>query len=186
MDPVDLSVIAAHEAGHVVMRWLMGLPHRTPTDVRKGKAAIVQVEALTAKGESIHASLHQQAQRAAVSTKAGRVSTNRLLARLRHVYVWAIEHDLIETSPFTKGTVSVIKLDRKAESSRSRRLEDGENDRLLAHAGPHLRACIEVTRETGMRRGEILGVQWQHVKVSQGISSSYRRTSRRPGSAASS
>ena len=129
----------------------------------------MQVEALTATGKSIHASLHQQAQRAAVSTKAGRVSTNRLLARLRHVYVWAIEHDLIETSPFTKGTVSVIKLDRKAESSRSRRLEDGENDRLLAHAGPHLRACIEATLETGMRRGEILGVQWQHVKVSQGI-----------------
>lgn len=60
-------------------------------------------------------------------------------------------------------------MDRKAETSRSRRLEDDEDDRLLAHAGPHLRACIECTLETGMRRGEILGVQWKHLKLSAGL-----------------
>ncbi len=107
--------------------------------------------------------------KASGSTKAGRVSTNRLLARLRHVFVWAIEHDLVDGSPFTRSGVSVIKLDRKAESSRSRRLEDGEYQRLVQHAGSHLRACIEATLETGMRRGEILGVQWQHVRLSQGL-----------------
>ena len=63
----------------------------------------------------------------------------------------------------------MIKLDRKAEGSRSRRLDEGENDRLRAHAGSHLRACIECTLETEMRRGEILGLQWQHVKLTQGI-----------------
>ena len=134
-----------------------------------GAAAVAQVAALKAAEQPVPKELHEQAQRAAMSTKAGRVSTNRLLARMRHVYVWAIERDLLESSPFSKGSVSVIKLDRKAEGSRSRRLEDDENDRLLAKAGTHLRACIEATLETGMRRGEILGLKWADVRLSRGI-----------------
>jgi integrase len=100
-----------------------------------------------------------------MSTKSGRVSTNRLLARLRHMFAWAIERDLIDSSPFVKAGQAVIKVDRKAEGARSRRLEDGEDERLLVAAGPHLRACIEATLDTGMRRGEILGLQWKHVNL---------------------
>jgi integrase len=107
---------------------------------------------------------------AAISSKAGRVSTNRLLARLRHLFSWAIaEKGYLETSPFVKGGVTVIKLDAKAEGPRSRRLEGDEEARLLKAAGPHLRACIECALEAGMRKSEILGLTWHHVRDSVGV-----------------
>jgi integrase len=135
-----------------------------------GLRATERVAALRAADEPVPADLLQLAQRAAVRSKSGRVATNRLLARLRHLFAWAIaEKGLLDSSPFSKGGVSVIKLDAKAEGPRSRRLEGNEEARLLAAAGPHLRACIEAALETGMRKGEILGLQWQHVRTTTGV-----------------
>lgn len=101
----------------------------------------------------------QLARQAAISGKGGRVATNRMLTRLRHLFAWAIEQHLLTTSPFTKKVI-----DRKAEGGRTRRLEGTEETRLLRAAGSHLRACIEAALETGMRKAEILGLQWQHVR----------------------
>jgi integrase len=36
-------------------------------------------------------------------------------------------------------------------------------------SGTHLHARIVATLETGMRRGEILGVQWEHIRTSIGV-----------------
>ena len=52
---------------------------------------------------------------------------------------------------------------RKDPGPRSRRFDGDEARRLLAAAGPHLRACIGATLETGLRKSEILGVEWQHI-----------------------
>jgi integrase len=134
------------------------------------KDALARVQAMTEAGEEIPGDLRDLARMARSSGKTGRVATNRLLTRLRHLFAWAIaEKGLLEATPFTKGGVSVIKIDSKAEAPRSRRMEGDEEPRLLAAAGPHLRACIEAALETGMRKGEILGVQWQHVKTDAGI-----------------
>jgi integrase len=66
-------------------------------------------------------------------------------------------------TPFKIGTEVAIRL--KREPPRQRRLEPGEGDRLLAACGPHLRAVVEAALETGMRRGEILSLQWWQVKT---------------------
>ncbi len=51
--------------------------------------------------------------------------------------------------------------------ARNRRLEDGEFERLQEAAkqtkNPHIWPMIVFAIETGMRRGEILGLQWEHV-----------------------
>ena len=47
---------------------------------------------------------------------------------------------------------------------RNRRLQAGGGEALLAACGPHLRACVEAALETGMRRGEILSLQWRQVE----------------------
>jgi integrase len=105
---------------------------------------------------------------AAISGKSGRVGTNRLRSRLQHLFTWAIEHERVETSPFTGKR---IKKDSKAESGRTRRIEgdadthQDEETRLLQHAGPHLSACIVATLETGLRRGEILGLTWGDIST---------------------
>jgi integrase len=49
---------------------------------------------------------------------------------------------------------------------RSRRLEDDEEERLLAACGSHLRALVEAALESGCRKGELLGLQWSQVRAS--------------------
>jgi integrase len=67
-------------------------------------------------------------------------------------------------SPFKRGGVTVIKLDMRAEHPRQRRLAPGEEDALLQHARPHLRALITAALSTGCRRGELLSLQWSQVR----------------------
>ena len=54
---------------------------------------------------------------------------------------------------------------RKKETRRRRRLEPGEGDRLLAVAGPLLRALIIAGVELGARLGELLRILWADVDL---------------------
>jgi integrase len=90
-----------------------------------------------------------------------RVSGNRDLNLLRAAYNWAVLQGQVPRSPFRIGDVPAIKMER--EEARTRRLQPGEDARLLDHAGK-LRDIITAAIETGMRRGEILSLQWQHVR----------------------
>ncbi len=57
--------------------------------------------------------------------------------------------------------------------SRNQRLEDGELERLEEAAkqtkNPHIWPIIVFPIETGMRRGEILGLQWEHVDLERRV-----------------
>ena len=57
--------------------------------------------------------------------------------------------------------------------ARNRRLEDGEFDRLEEAAkqtkNPHIWPIIVFAIETGMRRGELLGLRWEHVDLDRRI-----------------
>ena len=90
------------------------------------------------------------------------VTANRNLALLRACFNWAIRVGYVERTPFKRGTETVVKLSR--ESGRTRRLEPGENERLLAACGPRLRAVVEAALETGCRKGELLSLQWHQVR----------------------
>lgn len=94
----------------------------------------------------------------------GTIGCNRLLARLRHLFNWAIAEGILDQSPFKRGGVTVVKLDMRAEHTRQRRLEPGEEEALLKHASPHLRALIVAALSTGCRRGELLSLQWSQIR----------------------
>lgn len=87
---------------------------------------------------------------------------NRNLALLRSVFKWAVLGGLVEATPFRHGGIVVVKL--RQELPRTRRLLAGEYDRLLAGAGPDLAALIIAAVESGMRRGELLTLQWAQVR----------------------
>ncbi len=93
----------------------------------------------------------------------GVFGTNRLLARLRHFFNWCIAEGYLETTPFKRGTVTVVKLEIAAEASRTRRLQAGEEEGLLQHAPSHLRALIVAALATGCREGELLSLQWWQI-----------------------
>ena len=108
-------------------------------------------------------------------SKSGEVGTNRLLSRLRHLFFWAIAEGHLETTPFKRGPVTVVKMEAAAEGARTRRLEpsvtlpngtvvDGEESRLLKNAGSHLRTLVVAALSTGCRLGELLSLQWTQIR----------------------
>src|SRR6185436_14875448 len=111
--------------------------------------------------------------------KGGVPTTNRDLGLLRAMFNWAIRLDYVDATPFKKSTETVVKLSK--ESSRRRRLEGDEGERLLKACDPllmnpktkapmfpqppaRLRPIVEAALETGCRRGELLSLQWWQVK----------------------
>ncbi len=94
----------------------------------------------------------------------GVVGCNRLMARLRHLFNWAVAENIIDTSPFKRGHVTVVKLDHRAEKERTRRLHTGEEERLLEHASPHLRVLIVAALSTGARVAELLSLMWLQIR----------------------
>ena len=98
-----------------------------------------------------------------VPSAGGEVGINRLLSRLRHAINFAVEEGYIEHSPFYRGSRLVVRPTR--EQDRTRRLEPGEEQRLLLAANPHLQGLIIAAVSTGCRVGELLSLQWSQVRL---------------------
>lgn len=96
-------------------------------------------------------------------SKTAPIAANRDLALLRAMFSWAVTRECVDVTPFKRGTEAAVRLAR--ETKRRRRLRPGEGERLLAACGVHLRPVVEAAIETGMRRGEILSLQWSQVKL---------------------
>lgn len=94
--------------------------------------------------------------------RTGEVGVNRHLGTLRTMFKWAVLAGYIPHTPFKQGAEVAITLTK--EHGRSRRLEGDEKSALLAVCASHLRAVVEAALETGMRRGEILSLQWKQVE----------------------
>jgi integrase len=90
------------------------------------------------------------------------VAGNRDLGLLQAAFNWAVGKELLASSPFRVGDVTVVKQAR--EESRTRRLQPGEDERLRLAAGGRLLDLITAAIETGMREGEILSLQWHQVR----------------------
>ena len=87
-------------------------------------------------------------------------SVNRALSCLRHVFRKAVEWEMIEQSPFDKGKSLII----KENNQRLRFLTEDEIKRLINECPKYLRNIVECALNTGMRRGEILGLKWSQIR----------------------
>ncbi len=103
----------------------------------------------------------------ALATVHGRplrgTTINRELSCLRRLFNLAIQWGKAETNP-----VRGVKFFRE-DGGRERILSGEEIERLLATASPRLRPVIVLALNTGMRLGEIVGLAWEHVDLSQGV-----------------
>lgn len=90
-------------------------------------------------------------------------SVNRELALLKHMYTKAIEWGKYKDSPAKK-----VKL-LKGEVKRVRFLMPDEIQKLLSNCADHLKPIVTVAVHTGMRKGELLSLNWDQVNFEQGI-----------------
>jgi integrase len=87
-------------------------------------------------------------------------SVNRDLACLSKILSMAFDNELIDSNPMRR--VRLL----KENSSRERFITAEEEKRLFAQLTgrrDHIRSVVTIALNTGMRRGEILGLRWEHV-----------------------
>ena len=92
------------------------------------------------------------------------VTVNHDLRLLRKMFNWAVKKGYLGSSPFKRGTETVIQLEREIPRSRRFHNEDDER-RLLAAANPNLRGIIIALLDTACRPGEILSLQWKDANL---------------------
>ena len=80
----------------------------------------------------------------------------------------AAEQGYATESPFMRTRQGKNRL-KHVEEGRDRRLREGEEEGLTAHASEHLRDVIVAALETGTRKGEILSLVWQQVRKEQNV-----------------
>jgi integrase len=90
-------------------------------------------------------------------------TVNRELSLLKHMFSKAIEWEKAKENPAKK-----VKL-LKGEVKRVRFLMPDEIQKLLSNCADHLKPIVTVALHTGMRKGELLNLQWDQVNFDQRI-----------------
>jgi integrase len=91
----------------------------------------------------------------------GKVGVRKLAQTIRHLWGWAVENDIVATSPFARS--KELRALARPQPGRDRRLEAGEEDRLLEHADQFTHDRIIAILDTGLRAHSLRLLQWHDV-----------------------
>lgn len=95
--------------------------------------------------------------------KPSRSTINKQVHVLSNLFTMAIEWGMLDKSPFEQMKNGRKRTLRVKEQNRELFLTPDEANKLLEEAPDHLREIIIIALNTGMRRGEILGLKWNQI-----------------------
>lgn len=93
-------------------------------------------------------------------------TVNRALATLKHMFTKAVEWEMADDEVLKK--VRRVKL-LPENNRRLRFLSMEESRKLIEACSPHLKPIVVTALNTGMRKGEILGLAWERVDLTHGF-----------------
>jgi len=106
--------------------------------------------------------LHQRKQQnGRYGGKLKQATINREIARLKNLFEEAVRNKKIQSNPARH-----IKL-QSENNERTRILSMEEYETLLENLPDHLKDIVLLAFNTGMRRGEILGLKWENVNLKE-------------------
>jgi len=85
-------------------------------------------------------------------------TVNQMLATLNHMFTKAVEWDMVEEAVWKR--IRKVKL-LPENNRRLRYLSSEDCQRLLSVCNHYLKPIVMTALNTGMRKGEILGLQWE-------------------------
>ena len=91
---------------------------------------------------------------------------NRHIATIKHMFTKAVEWELVEENILKK--IRKVKL-LEENNRRLRYLSKEECANLINECSEHLKPIVTLALHTGMRRGEILNLQWDNVDLKHGF-----------------
>ena len=92
-------------------------------------------------------------------------SINRIISTVKHMFTKAVDWELVEADTLKK----VRKVKQLREDKRLRFLSVEEAQELIRVCDEHLKPIVITALNTGMRKGEILGLRWSHVDLQHGF-----------------
>ncbi len=95
-------------------------------------------------------------------------AVNRIVDLLRHMLNWAVGRELLTSTPFKRGSETLIKKFQE-DNKRRRRIDEREEAALLAQAPTHIQALIVAAIDTGMRSGEMLALRFADIDLERGL-----------------
>jgi integrase len=93
-------------------------------------------------------------------------TVNRLVATLKHMLTKGVEWEMVDEE--TLKRVRKVKL-LEENNRRLRYLPKEECLNLVACCDNHLRPIVMTALNTGMRKGEVLGLKWENVDLKHGF-----------------
>jgi site-specific recombinase XerD len=81
---------------------------------------------------------------------------------------WAVGREYITSTPFKRGSETLIKKFQE-DNVRRRRIDEQEEAALLAQAPTHIQALIVAAIDTGMRSGEMLALRFVDIDLERGL-----------------
>lgn len=91
-------------------------------------------------------------------TKVTEATINREIALLKTIFSMAVEWGRIDKNPLAR-----VKKFKENHQKDMRILKDEEAIALIDAANSHLKPILIIALNTGMRRGEILGLRWENI-----------------------
>ncbi|MBP7706039.1 MAG: tyrosine-type recombinase/integrase [Candidatus Aminicenantes bacterium] len=108
--------------------------------------------------EEVTAERAEDLKRALLAKGRARSSVNRYLALLRRMFTLAVDWGYAASRPR-------FQLFSERDNFRERILTEEEELRLLSACPAYLADIVDIALNTGMRRGEILGLRWENVDL---------------------
>jgi len=165
-EPLPIKKIANHTFKELAERYLVWAKRQKSFDSKKYLVWALVEEFGNIPLRRMSTFIVEEFQGKILDTGRKPATANRFLAVLKHMVNKAVQWEMVEDETLKRiGKVKPLPENNK----RLRYLTVEECHRLINASVPHLKPIVITALNTGMRKGEILGLRWENVDLVHGF-----------------